>query len=274
MRLKAEDSRAAAFAAIDALGGAGRVMVVSFNRRVFAYGEPTNDRDRLRRVAYDLDKRTETRLYDALELVLEDRIDPGTQRTAVVLFTDGVDTASRLTDATGSLARVAASHTPIYAVQYDTAEDNRPRATSGSTTIRMPPPRVFPELPPPGAPPPDVARPREKPRPPFREVELEPRLIPAGAGDSRAVYARAAEYLRRITDASGGRLYHAGTLGDVDEVFLQVARELSEQYTLCYYPTNQARDGSYRRIRVEVDRPGVTVRARAGYRAVTAPRAP
>ena len=71
-----------------------------------------------------------------------------------------------------------------------------------------------------------------------------------------------------LVERGGGARYRAATLADRNEALAQVARELTEQYTLCYYSTNQARDGSYRRIGVEVNRRGVTVRARAGYRAV------
>jgi VWFA-related protein len=64
-----------------------------------------------------------------------------------------------------------------------------------------------------------------------------------------------------------GRLYNAGTIACINEAFKQIADELPRQYTLCYYPANQQRDGSYRRIRVAVNRASVKIRARTGYRA-------
>ena len=48
-----------------------------------------------------------------------------------------------------------------------------------------------------------------------------------------------------------------------------VAEELRHQYALIYYPTNSKKDGTYRRLKVRVDKSGIVIRAREGYRAVT-----
>jgi Ca-activated chloride channel family protein len=85
------------------------------------------------------------------------------------------------------------------------------------------------------------------------------------------MYARGERFLQDVSETSGGRLYHAESMKNLDSAFVQIAEELSLQYTLCYYPQNQIRDGTYRRIRVEVARPGVKIRARPGYRAGTQP---
>ena len=50
--------------------------------------------------------------------------------------------------------------------------------------------------------------------------------------------------------------------------FRRVAGELGTQYALSYYPTNKARDGTYRSISVRVrGARAARVRAREGYRA-------
>jgi len=41
--------------------------------------------------------------------------------------------------------------------------------------------------------------------------------------------------------------------------------ELRNQYTLTYYPTNNKRDGHWRKLGVDVSRPGLTTRTRKGY---------
>lgn len=62
-------------------------------------------------------------------------------------------------------------------------------------------------------------------------------------------------------------MYQADSLQNLDNAFALIADELRHQYALSYYPTNAARDGSYRRIRVRVNRQTLVVRAREGYRA-------
>jgi len=41
--------------------------------------------------------------------------------------------------------------------------------------------------------------------------------------------------------------------------------ELRNQYTLTYYPTNNKRDGRWRKLGVDVSHPGLTTRTRKGY---------
>jgi VWFA-related protein len=62
-------------------------------------------------------------------------------------------------------------------------------------------------------------------------------------------------------------LYRVESLQNLNKAFAQVVKDLAEQYTLGYYPADQARDGSYRKLHVEVNRPDVVVTTRAGYRA-------
>lgn len=81
------------------------------------------------------------------------------------------------------------------------------------------------------------------------------------------VYEIADQYLIALARVAGGKLRRADTLVSLPLVFAEIAAELRTQYTLGYYPTNSARDGKYRKIRVVTSRKDVSVRARPGYRA-------
>ena len=82
-----------------------------------------------------------------------------------------------------------------------------------------------------------------------------------------AVYALADRYLNELAAKSGGTVSRADTLYSLPAAFAQIAAELRTQYALGYYPSNAARDGSYRKIQVRTKRKHVAIRARPGYRA-------
>ena len=76
---------------------------------------------------------------------------------------------------------------------------------------------------------------------------------------------RARERMRRLAETTGGRLFSADSIRDLDEVYEQVAQELRSVYTLGYYPANQDFDGAWRRVRVNLANTSARVRTRPGY---------
>jgi VWFA-related protein len=70
-----------------------------------------------------------------------------------------------------------------------------------------------------------------------------------------------------LAAVTGGRSFQVPRLDRLTPVFEEVARELRHHYLLGYAPARAGTDSQlrYRTIRVEVRRPGVKVRARAGY---------
>jgi VWFA-related protein len=76
--------------------------------------------------------------------------------------------------------------------------------------------------------------------------------------------------LKRLAQATGGEAFLPGQLSDVVAICEGIARDIRHQYTIGYVPTNLARDGSYRAIRVVAGAKGhdrLSVRTRTGYRA-------
>ena len=77
--------------------------------------------------------------------------------------------------------------------------------------------------------------------------------------------ARARKQLNELTQETGGRSWFPNDVAEIANITPGIAHEIRNQYILAYTPTNLAADGSFRKIRVDVDVPGVLVRTRAGY---------
>jgi VWFA-related protein len=233
MPLNISQVRQSALSFVGSMRPADRSMVVSFEDRVHVDCEFTSDRLELRRaiLATKHGDGAATRLYDAVDLVLTERLDLLSGRKAIVLFTDGVDTSSWLADSASTLSALEESNVILYAVQFESKNDQSLHLRPGWTPV----------------------------------------IVPPGMAKNEEMHAYGSQYLQDLASRSGGRFFHAATMDNAVEAFAQVADELRHQYVLGYYPSKRARDGSYRRIRVTVDRPGVRIRARSGYLAGTRP---
>jgi len=82
--------------------------------------------------------------------------------------------------------------------------------------------------------------------------------------------------LRKIAEQTGGRAYFPRHERDLRDAFAQIQRDLREQYLVAYSPSNKARDGSYRRIEIQLVNPALKqqnlkLNYRSGYFAKTAP---
>ncbi len=78
-----------------------------------------------------------------------------------------------------------------------------------------------------------------------------------------------AKVLRTLAEDTGGQAYFPKSLDEVGATCEQIARDIRDQYTLAYYPTDARRDGTFRTVRVEAFEPGgrrpLLVRTRNGY---------
>jgi hypothetical protein len=72
--------------------------------------------------------------------------------------------------------------------------------------------------------------------------------------------------MRHLAEATGGRAFT--NRNDIDAAITRTLEDGSTYYTLGYYPTNTDWDGTFRRIRVRVNRSDVVVRHRRGYYAI------
>jgi len=83
---------------------------------------------------------------------------------------------------------------------------------------------------------------------------------------SELAYQMAQRQLQELAVESGSNAYYARKVEDLKDVYQQVIRDLSTVYSIGYRPSNTARDGSWRAVRVQLTRrPDLAARTRRGY---------
>lgn len=121
---KLEEMQDAAIAFVNQLQPDDRVMVVSFDDKIrFLKDPPTNDRQALRQAILRTRTGGGTRLYDAVDQVINQHLNNIQGRKAIVLFTDGVDTTSRTASYEDNVRDSEELDALIYPVQFDTYGD-------------------------------------------------------------------------------------------------------------------------------------------------------
>jgi VWFA-related protein len=80
---------------------------------------------------------------------------------------------------------------------------------------------------------------------------------------------RAAKVLKELSEATGGESYFPKSLDEVESTCRQIARDIRNQYTLVYRPSNLKKDGTFRNVRVDAFQPHtknkLVVRTKPGY---------
>jgi VWFA-related protein len=242
---KLEEMQEAAISFVNQLQADDRVMVVSFDDKIrFLIDPPTNDRPALREAIMRTRTGGGTRLYDAVDQVINQHLNQIKGRKAIVLFTDGVDTTSRKARLDDNVRDAEELDALIYPVQFDTYGDmNMGGSSSGSRS-----------------------------RPSILGSIIFGGGFPGGGwpgggghvpGSSREEYRRADLYLHALADKTGARVYDADQ--DLSYAFTQVAEELRRQYSLGYYPKSKGQPGERHQIRVRTNRQELVVRARDSY---------
>ena len=79
--------------------------------------------------------------------------------------------------------------------------------------------------------------------------------------------------LNEISDVTGGRMFRIDDSNELTDVATKIGVELRNQYVIGYRPTNAARDGKWRKVKVKLvppkGLPPLTVHAKTGYYAPT-----
>src|SRR5207302_6666889 len=122
-RERLQDIQNAAMTFVNQLGADDRVMVMSFDDKIRVLTQPTNDRYALRGAIDQVRPGSGTRLYDAVDQVINQYLNRIEGRKAVVLFTDGVDTTSKHASYESTLREAEELDALIYPFEFDTYED-------------------------------------------------------------------------------------------------------------------------------------------------------
>lgn len=125
------DIQHAALAFVEKMRPRDRGVVVSFSDDFNVLTEATSDRETLRGAIASIRPGGGSRVYDAIDSLIEEmnRIEG---RTALILFTDGVDNDSRKATVESTLGKAERSDTLIYPVQFSTYDRMKSRAPAKS----------------------------------------------------------------------------------------------------------------------------------------------
>ena len=226
-----------AFRFIDALSPSDRVAVIEFYDQVNVRNDFTTDR---RTIATSIDVangRGKTQLYKALEVALDKLAKERSRRKAIIVLTDGIDTAVRDKDRS-SLERLKDDQIPM-AIKPE-ASDILNRVLNRSDAQGV---TIYPLALPTGD--------------PAKLADPTPRQV--------AMYKAARARLQIVADRSGGTLNTINRLEEMGLLYAEVAADLKTLYTIEYQSTNDKRDGKWRAIRIDVKNPELISRTRQGY---------
>lgn len=245
---KLEEIQYAAINFVNQLRPSDTVMVVSFSGRSRVLCEPTTDRYTIESAIRRARPGAGTGLYDAVDFVINERLNQIKGRKAVVLFTDGVDTTSRRATYESNIRDAEELDALIYPILFDTYADTVARNGGGGGGGNVTLGDIFGAI-------------------------LTGRPVPRTGGGGSAnctgcsveEYERGADYLRELAQRTGTRVELAGDGRNLSQAFSVIAEELRRQYSIGYYPSSQAQGGQRRNISVRVNRPNMAVRARSSY---------
>lgn len=232
-----ETIRQSAFRFIDALAPDDRIAVVEFYDKVNLRNDFTTDRRIIGNSITAANGRGKTQLYKALELALQKLSTEGKRRKAIIVLTDGVDTALRDKD------RISLSNTK---------EEDMPNA-------------IKPEI--------NETLNKVLNQSDAQGVTIYPLALPTGDPSKLAdptplqisMFQAARQRLQILATRTGGTLNTINRLEEMGRLYAAVAADLRALYTVEYQPANLNRDGKWRQIKIEVNRPELIAKTREGY---------
>lgn len=239
-----------------------RAAIATFSARVDLVEKFTTDRAKIDQTLQRIWAGGGTAFYDALMTCINEYMRGVEGRSAVVVFTDGIDNqleggypSPSQTTFDELYSRVQEAESIIYTIFLDTIGQN----ASGPTTTA-------------GGGAGDISRkgkatgsyPDRKRNPTLDRSTPNPEL--RAPQEELAPYELAMKQLQMIADQTGGRMYSPRKIQELSGIYSEIASDLRIQYQLGYNPSNHVRDGRWREIRVKIKgHPEAVVRTRKGY---------
>ncbi len=222
-----------------------QIFLLTFDGTAEVVVDFSNDRDKLEEAIQELKAGGGKALFDSIYFACKEKMvqadNPNGTRRVLVIVSDGLDSQSeRNLEEVISMARLA--EVVIYAI--------------GTTSYGFTNPgnKILKKL--------------------AQETGGEvyfPLMKTLGA-DMRGYLSHGVQFegsSQNMAISSGQGLYSANRFMQMIDSIGSIRRELEEQYSLAYTPTNPELDGTYRNIQVKVRRKGVRVRFKKGYFAVS-----
>lgn len=238
------------------VGTQGEAAVIFYNDRVTLGQDFSNDSDRLATTFRDFTARGDgARLNDALSRaisLLETR--PKAERRVIVAFSNGYDSGSD-TGKQMVVRRATSAEVAIYGLGFSPGQallakkpHPEPYGPLDTNVARQVPPNTIPT-------PTNENATYDTPVP----------VIPIMTATGEIIRsARAKSALEFYAGYTGGVFYSHWSSKALQNQLNRIASEIQSQYELAYVPDTMSQ-GGFHRIQVQVRRPGVKVRARAGY---------
>jgi len=230
-----DDFRRAAQGFAARLEADDRISLIKFDDRIELLQDWTKSRFQLQRALGRIEPGMFTRFNDALQLAAKEQFGPVTKsRRAVIVLSDGMDktSATTLQDALQSLIRAQVA---VYIVSNTEISRAAKRAELdrllGGTESSIK----------------------------FNQVNIN------GLREGLRWLDESEENLAQLAKLTGGRLYKPQTFDALESTYAEVAEELRHQYALYFTPLNKARDGSFRKVRVEMTNPALYTQTRVVY---------
>jgi Ca-activated chloride channel homolog len=232
-----ETIRQSAFRFIDALSPDDRVAVVEFYDKVNLRNDFTTDRRIIGNSILKSNGRGKTQLYKALSLAMQKLANEGKRRKAIIVLTDGQDTAIRAKDRV-LLDNLGETEMASAIKPEDSDILNRVLNQADAQGVT-----VYPLALPTG----------------------DPRKLADPSPIQVALFQTARDRLQILARRTGGTLNTINRLEEMGKLYAAVAADLRTLYTIEYQPANDKRDGNFRAIKVEVNDPNFLARTREGY---------